>query len=175
MIRCRYHTLQVSADTAASTGGECWQCPKSITAAGLPSKLCRTSLHKLLLLTVGDPLPADKRRKWCDIPKNLAGKQFVPDHVYTFHIWQHLIDFSTYSLSVGGFVNLDLTHALNCQPLQLTCKDTHSNEYMFSMLVWHERLLYGSDTSAAAALAERLSKWGAGFRSLLGGSKKQSG
>lgn len=120
----------------------------------------------------GEPLPADRRRKWCDTPKNLAGKQFSPDYVYTFHIWQHLIDFSTYSLSVGGFVNLDLTHALNCQPLQLTCKDTHSDEYMFSMLVWHERLLYGSDTSAAAALAERLSKWGAGFRSLLGGGKK---
>lgn len=122
--------------------------------------------------TPGDPLPSDRRRKWCDTPKNLVGKQFSPDYVYTFHIWQHLIDFSTYSLSVGGFVNLDLTHALNCQPLQLTCKDTHSEEYMFSMLVWHERLLYGSDTSAAAALAERLSRWGAGFRSLLGGNKK---
>ena len=94
-----------------------------------------------------------------------------PDHVYTFHIWQHLIDFSAYKLSVGGFVNLDLTQALNCQPLQLTVKDTHSDEYMFSMLVWHERLLYGDDSaSAAAALAERLSKWGAGFRNLLGSS-----
>jgi hypothetical protein len=45
-------------------------------------------------------------------------------HVYTFHIWQHLIDFSTYKLSVGGFVNVDLAAALNGQPLQLTVYDT---------------------------------------------------
>jgi hypothetical protein len=44
-------------------------------------------------------------------------------HVHTFHIWQHLIDFSSYKLSVGGLVNLDLAAALNAQPLQLTCKD----------------------------------------------------
>ncbi|WIA11789.1 hypothetical protein OEZ85_011882 [Tetradesmus obliquus] len=122
----------------------------------------------------GAPLSPEKRRKWCDVPKHLAGKQFSTEHVYTFHIWQHLIDFSTYKLSVGGFVNLDLTHALNCQPLQLTCKDTHADEYMFSMLVWHERLLYADDTSAAAALAERLSRWGAGFRSLMTGGSSSS-
>lgn len=68
-------------------------------------------------------MPAEKRRKWCDMPKHLSGKSFSPDHVYTFHIWQHLIDFSSYNLSVGGFVNLDLAAALNAQPLQLTCKD----------------------------------------------------
>lgn len=123
----------------------------------------------------GAPLLPEKRRKWCDAPKNLEGLKFSPDHIYTFHIWQHLIDFSTYKLSVGGFVNLDLSAVLNGQPLQLTCKDTHAGEYMFSMLVWHERLLYGEETSsAAAALAERLSKWGSGLRSLWGsaGGKK---
>jgi hypothetical protein len=108
------------------------------------------------------------------VPKNLQGLQFSPDYVYTFHIWQHIVDFSTYKLSMGGFVNLDLAHALNCQPLQITCKDTHADEYMFSMLVWHDRLLYGDDTStaaaAAAALADRISKWGTGIKSLWGGN-----
>ena len=56
--------------------------------------------------------------------KHLEGRTFDPDYVWTFHIWQHLIDFSTYRLSVGGFMGLDLAHALNGQPLQLTCKDT---------------------------------------------------
>ena len=41
----------------------------------------------------GDALPADKRRKWCDAPKNLEGRQYGTEHVWTFHIWQHLIDF----------------------------------------------------------------------------------
>lgn len=131
-----------------------------------------------LLLLPGAPLSPEKRRKWCDVPKNLQGLKFSPDYVYTFHIWQHIVDFSTYKLSVGGFVNLDLTHALNCQPLQLTCKDTHADEYMFSMLVWHERLLYNDDTSAAAAaaaaLAERLSKWGTGLKNFWGSSRHSS-
>lgn len=75
-------------------------------------------------MSAGQPVCSDKRRRWCDMPKNLHNRFLDTDHVYTFQIWQHLIDFSTYKLSVGGFVNLDLTHALNCQPLQLTCKDT---------------------------------------------------
>ena len=112
------------------------------------------------------------------MPKNLQGLKFSPDYVYTFHIWQHIVDFSTYKLSMGGFVNLDLSHALNCQPLQITCKDTHADEYMFSMLVWHDRLLYGDDTStaaaAAAALAERISKWGSGLKSFWGGSSSRN-
>lgn len=56
--------------------------------------------------------------------KNLEGLVLSPDHVYTFHIWQHLIDFSTYKLSVGSFVNIDLAAVLNGQPLQLTVIDT---------------------------------------------------
>ena len=116
------------------------------------------------LTVAGNPLCADKRRKWCDIPKNLAGKQFSPDHVYTFHIWQHLIDFSTYKANLGGLLNLDLTTFLNCQPLQLTCKDTSADEYMFSMLVWHEKLLYpDTSSSTVSSLAEKLGKFSFGF------------
>jgi hypothetical protein len=58
------------------------------------------------------------------VRKNLEGLILSPDHVYTFHIWQHLIDFSTYKLSVGSFVNIDLAAVLNGQPLQLTVIDT---------------------------------------------------
>jgi hypothetical protein len=41
----------------------------------------------------GEPMHADKRRRWCDVPKNLDGRMYDTDHVWTFHIWQHLIDF----------------------------------------------------------------------------------
>jgi Protein of unknown function (DUF1769) len=75
-------------------------------------------------LLTGKPLCATRRRRWCDTPRNLEGQMLSPEHVYTFHIWQHLIDFSSYKLSVGGFVNVDLAAALNGQPLQLTVQDT---------------------------------------------------
>jgi hypothetical protein len=121
----------------------------------------------------GLPLAADRRRKWCDVAKNLEGRTFDTEHVWTFHIWQHLIDFSSYRLSVGGFLGLDLTAALNGQPLQLTCKDTETGEYSFSMLVWHEQLLYPADSTAASRLAERLKGFNlmGGFRSMLTRSK----
>lgn len=117
----------------------------------------------------GKALTADKRRKWCDQPKNLEGRKFDPELTYTFHIWQHLIDFSSYKLSVGGFVNLDLAAALTAQPLQLTCKDIKNNEYVFSMLVWHEKLLYDEETwNSASKLAQKFTSMGAGLRSFLG-------
>jgi hypothetical protein len=72
----------------------------------------------------GAPLSPDKRRKWCDVPKHLDGLVLDTANVWTFHIYQHLIDFSTYKLSVGSFVNIDLAPALNGQPLQLTVCDT---------------------------------------------------
>jgi hypothetical protein len=67
---------------------------------------------------------AAKRKKWCDVPKNLDGLMLDTEHVYTFHIWQHFIDFSAYTFSVGGLCNLDLAGPLNGQPLQLTVYDT---------------------------------------------------
>ncbi|GBF87353.1 hypothetical protein Rsub_00064 [Raphidocelis subcapitata] len=114
----------------------------------------------------GAPLSSDKRRKWCDNPKNLEGCKFVPGLTYTLHIWQHLIDFSSYKLNLGGILNLDLAHALAAQPLQLTCKDIKSDVYLFSALVWHERLIYPDEPQPAEAskLAERFAKLWPGSR-----------
>jgi hypothetical protein len=155
----------------------------------------------------GAPLSAERRRRWCDVPTNLAGRYFGKgrmcgrdgeaaagggaggggagdgggaaggenggggrdpdlgaknddgaargdddddDLVWTFHLYQHLIDFSSYRLSVGPFAAVDLAGALDRQPLQLTLKDVDRGEYAMSFLVWHERLLYPD-----AAAAER--------------------
>lgn len=104
--------------------------PRHCTALMLAAHHYATSLPSALAARCRTPAPrhtpavaSERRRKWCDAPKNLAGRKLSPDHTYTFHIWQHLIDFSSYKLSVGGLVNIDLAAALNAQPLQLTCKD----------------------------------------------------
>uniref|UniRef100_A0A383VT33 Domain of unknown function at the cortex 1 domain-containing protein n=1 Tax=Tetradesmus obliquus TaxID=3088 RepID=A0A383VT33_TETOB len=123
----------------------------------------------------GKPVSAAKRKKWCDVPKNLEGLMLDTEHVYTFHIWQHFIDFSAYKFSVGGLCNLDLAGPLNGQPLQLTVYDTKAKEHLFSMLVWHERLLYDparqATMQAAHAMADKLTRLGSGLRWLLGSSK----
>ncbi len=68
-------------------------------------------------------MPGEKRRKWCDQPKNLAGLKFTPEHTVTLHIWQHVIDFSNYKLNLGGVLNVDIAPSLCSQPLQLTVKN----------------------------------------------------
>ncbi|GBF92362.1 hypothetical protein Rsub_05564 [Raphidocelis subcapitata] len=103
----------------------------------------------------GNPLPSEKRRKWCDVPANVCSASYKPGLVYTFKFWQHYADFGDYRLSVG-WLNLDLSVFMNRFPMQLTVKDVDSNTYAFSVLVWHERLVYGAgakglEAGAAAA------------------------
>lgn len=43
------------------------------------------------------------------------------DHVWTFHIHQHMVDMSTFTLHV--LRHFDITHYLNGQPLQSMIKD----------------------------------------------------
>lgn len=50
-----------------------------------------------------------------------------------------------------------------------------AKEHLFSMLVWHERLLYDparqATMQAAHAMADKLTRLGSGLRWLLGSSK----
>jgi hypothetical protein len=122
------------------------------------------------------PMPSEQRRRWCDCADNLAGRHFEadPDLVWTFHIYQHLVDFANYRLCLGGggggggggagggsppastasrglwasLANIDLAPALDRQPLQLTLKDVDAEEYAMSLLCWHERLLYPDGNGA---------------------------
>jgi hypothetical protein len=52
------------------------------------------------------------------------------------------------------------------------CCSLQEKSYLFSMLVWHERLLYGSGMSsdhhtAMQQISERLSNFGASMRSMI--------
>lgn len=64
---------------------------------------------------------------------------FDMDHVWTFHIHQHMVDLSTFTLFI--LRHFDITHYLDGQPLQSMIKDRESGEYLVSFEVWHEKLL----------------------------------
>jgi hypothetical protein len=110
------------------------------------------------LSPAGKPVSAAKRKKWCDVPKNLDGLMLDTEHVYTFHIWQHFIDFSAYKFSVGGLCNLDLAGPLNGQPLQLTVYDTKVRRCL-CQAVWPMSLLQATnlDHEHSAVLQNRRS------------------
>jgi hypothetical protein len=72
----------------------------------------------------GGPAAADKRRRFFDTPANLAGRVLGPEYVWTLHLHQSLIDFSTYKLGLAGVpFSIDLVSLLDVQPLQIMAKD----------------------------------------------------
>jgi hypothetical protein len=161
----------------------------------------------------GAPLPPDARRKWCDVPANIEGAVFSPDHVYTFHCYQSYVNFGAYELNlvgasgllIGGVVtkcngrtgccaqfgalvtargplkaatrltrspwpqpptlpyppspqgpmNVDLAGPMHRSPMQVTVRDVGTGSYAVSLLMWHERALYGKATAAARKQAEK--------------------
>jgi hypothetical protein len=66
-------------------------------------------------------------------------KEFDTEHVYTFHIHQHMVDLSTFHLHL--LRKFDLVRYLDGQPLQTMMKDRKSGQYLFSVEHWHQRLL----------------------------------
>jgi hypothetical protein len=68
---------------------------------------CRL-LHPALVSADGSPMPAEKRRRWCDEPKNVEGMYFDTEHVYTLHLWQHVRFFVSWFwlLCFCGFLGL---------------------------------------------------------------------
>ncbi|KIZ01954.1 hypothetical protein MNEG_6006 [Monoraphidium neglectum] len=96
----------------------------------------------------GAPAPAAARRRLFDAPGGLAGVTMSPDHVWTIHLHQSLIDFSTYKLGLAGVpFGIDLVSLLDRQPLQIMAKDGGSGDYVFNVLVWNKRLLYSNSPS----------------------------
>lgn len=82
---------------------------------------------------------AAKRRKKLANPKHSKHVTLNPDHVYTFHIYDHTMDFGTYHQhAMGG--SFDLTTTLNGQPLAL-CAITADNRCLYRFPLWHERLV----------------------------------
>lgn len=67
--------------------------------------------------------------------------------IYTFHIFQHMVDLSTYELdlSVSRF---DLTRYLDGQPLQFMMRTRGSGASIYAFELWHEQLLSGGSLAA---------------------------
>lgn len=72
----------------------------------------------------GDPLAAEKRRRWFDNPANASRVVLSKDYVYTWHIWQHWCNISTYRLQLSSFFGVDLCTFSEGQPMQIMAKDS---------------------------------------------------
>jgi hypothetical protein len=109
------------------------------------------------------PVPAA-----CDVFKMMCAGTACDLHLACMH--------TSFVLQVAYIVPLAPTwHQHPLLVLLLLLVTPQAKEHLFSMLVWHERLLYDparqATLQAAHAVADKLTKLGTGLRWLLGSSK----
>jgi hypothetical protein len=114
----------------------------------------------------GDPLPAEKRRRWFDNPTNASSVLMSKDYVYTWHIWQHWCNISTYRLQLSSFFGVDLCNFSEGQPMQIMAKDSKTGEYSVNLLLWHKHLLYHEEHTS---IKDRISSITSSMTGLLKG------
>lgn len=68
-------------------------------------------------------MASEKRRRWFDNPANAAKVVIKKDFVYTWHVWQHWCNISTYRLQLNSLLSFDLCQFSEGQPMQIMCKD----------------------------------------------------
>eukprot|EP00977_Amphora_coffeiformis_P008045 scaffold1803_cov92-Amphora_coffeaeformis.AAC.68 len=76
------------------------------------------------------------RKKHLSIPKKAAEHHFDTEHVYTFHHYDHAMDYAKYTMKLP-FYDYDLSKAIGPQPMGLSAVTT-SGEIVFHFDVWHE-------------------------------------
>ncbi len=70
-------------------------------------------------------------------PRNRNGRAFTPEHVYTFHFWQHMLDCAAFKLDLG-FAAFDLAKHLDGQPLQLMAQQKSNGNYLWRFKLQHQ-------------------------------------
>ena len=71
--------------------------------------------------------------------RNLKGRRYDTQNVWTFHLYQHFVDMAKYELDM--VYRFDLTRNLDGQPLQFMFKDNSTGKYLFNIEAWHTGLL----------------------------------
>jgi hypothetical protein len=68
-------------------------------------------------------MASEKRRRWFDVAANAEKVIISKDYVYTWHIWQHWCNISTYRLQLSSLLSFDLCQFSEGQPMQIMAKD----------------------------------------------------
>lgn len=96
----------------------------------------------------GGPAPAATRKRYFSSKSARQGRVFNTEHVYTFYLYQHLVDISEYDLHMVK--RFDLSRHLDGQPMSFMLKhvlqpDTSAaGQYLFNFQIWHQKLLQRS-------------------------------
>ena len=90
-----------------------------------------------------------RRRLFASACAGHPSLQAQPQHMYTFHFWQHLLDMASLQLAMP-LARINLAAHLDGQPLQLLACLRDGRE-VWAFDVWHEALLPAAGPHAKAA------------------------
>lgn len=124
------------------SGAQCLHVADSEQAAPAltapPVEDCRL-LEPTLTVDDSQASASARRKAFFSRRPNRSGRVFSTEHVYTFYLYQHLVDLSQYRLHMVG--SFDLTSHLNGQPLRFMMTNEATGETCCSFDIWHRKLL----------------------------------
>lgn len=98
-----------------------------------------TLLHPELRNADGSSVSSTTRRRFFNKASNRLRHRFTPDHIWTFHFYQHVIDCSKLAMDV--VYSFELLRYMDGQPLQFMMKELASDSYLMRMEMWHEQMV----------------------------------
>ncbi|GBF96590.1 hypothetical protein Rsub_09336 [Raphidocelis subcapitata] len=109
----------------------------------------------------GNPMASDARRRRFMRDVHRRGRTYTTDHVWTFVIWQQVIDVAGYFLDLI-VQQYDMIQHLDGQPLQSMVKDKASGKYLFHLVYWNTKLIAETERIRAAEAAAAAAAGGGG-------------
>jgi len=106
-----------------------------------------TSLGDTFVGKKGRPLDSEARKTAMCKPEELSKHFFEVDEEYTMEFYQHLFDPVTFHMNVVGMTTFDVASVLGDQPVRIVSKLLSSDEYLWDIEMWHERLLLEATSS----------------------------
>lgn len=93
-------------------------------------------------LLLGDEFSGkiQKRRKYLSNPDNACKYKVNPNHVYSFELYDHSINFGTYYQHILGGKQIDMVMSMNGQALAFALF-TRDKRCIFKFPVWHKRMI----------------------------------
>jgi len=88
----------------------------------------------------GAPLAASKRQAQFRSAAARKGRVFDTEHVWTFQIYDQVMDYSSFQLPLP-FFPIEVAQVLSGQPLPVSIRDINSNTDAMRFEIWHESLL----------------------------------
>jgi hypothetical protein len=85
-------------------------------------------------------MASDTRRRRFMRDCHRRGRTYTTEHVWTFVIWQQVIDVAGYYLDLI-VQKYDMIQHLDGQPLQSMVKDKASGKYLFHLVYWNTKLI----------------------------------